>query len=104
MKSDQELKIGLAMVLPDVVEVCNCVFYNVGKVSQGAFEQTRETEWLHVCWLVEELLKDSDHLKFRFYLREITRTDPSKRFQEDRKYSSASWQQRAEALLKVLTK
>lgn len=98
VKSDQELQRALADIFKLVVPNGDRFLWFVPG-SKRHLEEIQPEEWLHVLWLVEQVLNDKD---FREYEERLTNMCesilPSKR---NRFSISASWQQRAEALLRV---
>jgi|SRR6185503_16552791 len=112
--TDQELKILLAAMLPEKVYVHdNQVFWNQGQpYDEEVCLPVIETEWLHLCWLVEQTLSQQEHDTFRAWLcvtigqkKVIHGEDNPNKIaaHNERKYISASWQQRGLALCKVRT-
>lgn len=58
-KTDQELKLALAKMLPEKI---SCEQVSLGGVKWfvfvwGDYSPILETEWLHVCWLLEHGLR-----------------------------------------------
>lgn len=94
--SETELQLALAKMLPEKIEVTfeNKIVGNPNAerswyftwLDRPAKQSVQDTEWLHVCWLIEETLTTKEALEYY-----------------DRQISShhASWQQRAEAIIKV---
>ena len=96
MSTDNKLKLALAKMLPNLL--CqsghgSVSWYQSPDLVNGISKmprQVHETEWLYVCWLVEQTLNKSEKNIYRSY------------FIGDNEHSiSASWQQRAQALAKV---
>lgn len=80
--TDQELQLELAKLLPEKIEQG----VNAGRfIWIGNCMWVRDTEWLHVCWLIERnVLSADEHHAFSKLVN-----------------ISDSWQQRARAILKV---
>lgn len=91
--SDQELVTALAEMLPDKIRFHNgCVRWEVHN-----WPHVTETEWLHVCWTIEqELSEDEGELYVLFLSREVGQR---KRHTANFDLITASWQQRARALI-----
>lgn len=103
MIDEQKLKLALAGMLP--YKICN----QHGEVHWWNENGTVgyrvcSTEWLHLCWLVEETLDDAQYELFCHSLSE-TEWDTPRWFKSTLPASmlrtSSSWQQRAQALCKV---
>jgi len=106
--SDTELQLALAKMLPEKLELRyeqgfeeeTGTHYNIGLpfvcwvLCEQDSGKVRDTEWLHICWLVEQSLSPMDYSDF---LRAFEKTNGYGL----RIKMSASWQQRAEALCKV---
>jgi len=97
---DQQLQLALAKMLPkELVEKDNEVLgWHIAWRGNAPNSKVRESEWLHVCWLVEQefvSIKQQDN--YRDELCEIF----YKHNPQHTQICSASWQQRAEALCKV---
>ncbi len=90
-KTDQELQLLLAKMLPKEVSVGGngLVYWN--DWSHKKFATVEETEWLHVCWLVEQTLDRSQRHQYMFEELPADEWDQV----------SATWQQRAMALATV---
>ena len=99
--SDQELKLALAKMLPEKVHVVEFLdekepyhrFYWFNKTVTGGTE-IQDTEMLHVCHLIEKDLNNHAWWSFVAYLSDICGAGFSLGI-------SATWQQRAEALIKI---
>lgn len=103
--TDQELKIELANMLPDkliFVDAPDCEGFfwspaDGSKINEewldGLLRPVLDTEWLHVCWLVEQGLSCEEGQRFAMRLIEDTTAINTPH--------SFNWQQRAEALCKV---
>lgn len=102
--TDETLKLQLAKMLPDKIilyastDPCWKQSYE-GTIACG--EDIKGTEWLHVCWIVEQTLsmqlpppphKESERTRYVDLLNEACGSKGC---------CIASWQQRAEALCKV---
>lgn len=85
--TDNQLKQAFPKMLSKCVyDNVNLYIYDVDFAGLGGHRQVRDTELLHLCWLVEETLDSKHNLK---YYNQIE-IDPH-----------ASWQQRVVALAKV---
>ncbi len=94
MRTEQELKEGLAKLLPDLIYVSEPSNRLCWKVSSDETLSRRfldERDWLHVCWLIEQKMTEEQYTKFEVEL-ELMFFD---------NMLSASWQQRAEAILNL---
>jgi hypothetical protein len=77
-------------MLPEVITSLNSVNSVFGWKDNRGSGFVEETEWLHVCWLVEQTLNTNQALwdsQFETYKKSIN--------------PCATWQQRAIALAKV---
>jgi len=110
MPNEQQLKLALAKMLPEKIclgqgaAVGETLFYwhnseteYRGPEQDEVLPQIRDTELLHVCWLVEETL-DKDQARDYTYL--ISNFDEAK-VAADWYPWHTPWQRRAEALAKV---
>jgi hypothetical protein len=83
--TDTQLQLALAKMLPEkifIVETENDSRYyrsieyfkwrdtNNSEYPDDWFE-VRETEWLHVCWLVEDGLSDTDIIEYNLRLEDV---------------------------------
>ena len=91
MKTDTELKLALAKMLPEKIESWNCGTCGyVFRWNDAANEVVLDTELLHVCWLAEQTID----LKDKWRWLSLIDGDYAEK-------SHATWQQRATALCKV---
>lgn len=94
--TDAQLQLALSKMLPETLHVTtkNVVEWlpNHGRVN--------ETEWLHVCWLIEEELSDKEIDLYLFVLDSVVDLGPFPSRISAFRYHS-SWQQRVIALAKV---
>lgn len=96
--SDQSLKLALAKMLPEqtrVGPVVEGVFY--WTINGFASSNVKDTEMLHVCWLVEQEMSDKDHSIFQACIMVKFEDIAGNR----KNIFSPSWQSRAIALAKV---
>lgn len=97
--TDAQLQLALAKMLPEKIahdEIYNRFHWYISKVGHVDWPPLRDTEWLHVCWLVEETLTPIQ--RDDYYYDGIRKGDK----ELDHSYCvSATWQQRAIALAKV---
>ena len=101
--TDAQLQLALAKMLPD--ELYHDEGYDQGEhkfVHWRTNNPVLYTEWLHVCWLVEQTLTLDQKIQF---VSELRKTLPDKEVQhfivEVAYLINTSWQQRATALAKV---
>lgn len=114
--SNQQLQLALAKMLPETLRGYNdCVCWLTGGGSSTPHWVARnhpveDTEWLHICWLVEQTLtaKQEEVYVERLsgLIMEGVYSDEDARYWKSnldsmRATYRASWQQRAEALCKV---
>ena len=105
--TDTQLKIALAKMLPEKIELTGeTICWLKPWTLSYLHRRVRDTELLHVCWLIEDGLAYEDKAEFA---RQLYRQDgffscvdcEDNDFSEIFKYSHATWQQRATALAKV---
>lgn len=95
----QQLQLAMAKMLPEKVRINH--EGTACWIDRLIIQEPREvydTEWLHVCWLVEQQLNDFNKKQFRNELVKICGIESSRDINCG---ISASWHQRAEALCKV---
>ena len=109
--TDNELKQLLAKMLPETLAWFP--FLMEGDSEQEPFlawrigDEVLDTELLHLCSLVEAGLTTTQHYQFRCNLWEETKAEKEGRFggingeEHNRRYASATWQQRTAALAEV---
>lgn len=97
--SDQSLKLALARMLPDKIKAVRHSglldsFIRLSWKSTSPTWETeiRDSELLHVCWLVEQALTTEERVHLCLLL------DPDELYYQ---FCSSSWQSRAIALAKV---
>lgn len=98
MTRELRLKLALAKLLPDDIEITDLVNFR-WKLGPYAGELLRDTEWLHVCWMFEKKMYQGEFEKYRHRLGEIC-YDKSI-IEHTRIWQSAPWHHRAEAILNV---
>jgi len=116
MTQDQKLQLALAKMLPKKIKIFEPMpeipSHNHYRFWWKKKElKIRETEWLHVCWLVEQTFNEVEQIK---YVATMWRNNQPIGFKggydwNQQKLSdliwwtlaSASWQQRAEALCRA---
>lgn len=111
MPTDHQLQLALAKIAPNILrEMYGTEGENLHFEWQIPERRTRviqDTEWLHVCWLVEQGLSDTEHEVHRVALWSLVEeSDGLERVTQyeranNRSYCSTSWQQRALTLAKV---
>ena len=99
--TDQELQLALAKMLPEKFILrdfphIDCVHWSYKHTDSEFIQRVQDTEWLHVCWLAEKQLSDTQLYNYSMFLSEIMN---AKMYQ----LISASWQQKAEALCRLKT-
>lgn len=88
--TDDELKLRLSRLLPEKID------FRRGRyrwLEADDERRVRDTEWQHVCWLIEQTFtsKTNEYARYVDSLTKLTNFDPVR----------ASWQQRAEVLWAV---
>ena len=83
--NDLKLQLALAKILPEILIICPDEITVRWRSILSSPQVVQDTEWLHVCWLVEQALSYDDKINQYVRLVEV----------------SSSWQRRAEALCKV---
>jgi len=91
--SDTELQLALVKMLPEKIGITDGSPYWIFKGDTCGCKVI-ETEWLHVCWLVEQTLTENEQPEYQ----EMLGVQDSHSIYKTR---SASWQHRAEALCRV---
>jgi len=98
--NDDNLKLALAKMLPEKIIIAGGVNVPRWKAEQSQW-RILDTEWLHVCWLVEQGLsirlpaiphQESERTRYVDLLNEACGSKGC---------CIATWQQRAQALCKV---
>ncbi len=109
--TDQRLQLALAKMLPEKLipaAKAGKYWWNGNPRNRIIGCEILDTEWLHVCWLVEQGLNDKESVEFA----KVFCDECEKQFTQEQKRSlsdhtifyrllSASWQQRTIALCKV---
>lgn len=107
--TDQQLQLALSKMLPEKLIFDNeyTTYGNPTPRVRWLYDSTKhlersdlsvyDTEWLHVCWLVEETLTDAEMYNHIEHLYQIN-NKPKYDFHND---CHTTWQQRAIALAKV---
>lgn len=100
--NEHKLKLALAGMLPEKIE------YRVGGDCELPDDtvfffwvnlyEIRDTEWLHICWLVEQMLTGEECLR---YADELNRATKCFKHITPVIMCIAPWPQRAQALAKV---
>jgi hypothetical protein len=100
MNTDQELRLALAKMLPEKIRVAESFFWIDGVLDNWT---VRDTEWLHVCHLIEKSMGPTTRNEFSHELECVMDSQP--RDYKDMPWRahlvSTTWQQRAEALIKT---
>lgn len=101
MKTDTELKLALAKLLPEKIVVVSATdeggyFRWKSAAANPHVNFIEETEWLHICWLIEQTFGES-YMDYIQHLVKLVLPIQGAYY----KALNASWQQRAEAILKV---
>lgn len=93
MKTDHELQLALAKMLPEQIRISKR--HGLVWIKENA--KVEETEMLHICWLIEQGLTPKQREK---YIDAILAPDDERiPYKELWTYLHASWQQRAAALI-----
>lgn len=103
---DQKLKLALAQLLPNAIEIHDytsgishpCFMWSPSRLIEHG--QIKDTEWLHVCNIIEYGMTPDEYCEFdtELWVAEHERTDTSG---GNEQYASSSWQQRAQVILRV---
>lgn len=99
MPTDQQLQLALAKMLPETLipaVTAGKFWWNGNQRQRIVGCEIINTEWLHVCWLVEQTL--SDEQRDVYIISLMTDVDGTRYMNRG---VSATWQQRALALCKV---
>ena len=106
--TDEKLKKMIAKMLPDVISYREVTAYESGKIvcllqwgAEWDYEDgctVRETEFLHLCWLVEENLTEKEYYFYADVVCDLSLEIVTKRRWF---WLAMPWQQRVEALAKV---
>lgn len=108
--NDPVLKLKMAKLLPEKIQIDNDWFYwKEGVRDRSATLSILETEWLYVMQLVEQTLSDNEHgLYVGFLIDETCCKEASNEWNRNRircdnrrAFCSATFNQRATAMLKV---
>lgn len=106
--TDQQLQLTLAKMLPEKFCIERVPIDNEEMVVWNSQQlhgrpPVKDTEWLHVAWLVEEALDSPDSLRYPKVLASLNASYSGGHqvSLSDFYTTHASWQQRAEALCKV---
>jgi len=97
--TDEQLKLALAKMLPEILmhdNIFNRIHFHEGEYVK--WPKVQDTEWLHVCWLVEETLLVIEKASYINELWECCKIQPTG---YEWLFTHATWQQRAIALAKV---
>lgn len=110
-QKEQKLKLFLANQLPEnIIHIHNPEIYEFDFMWRDRNRGVLDTEWLHVCWLVEGTLDAGQMALYECRLVEITsesfnmQTQPvaSMHYCDAPSGIRASWPQRATALAKMM--
>lgn len=94
MNEDQKLRLALAKMLPNRIGFTGSHFYWC-EVTPDA-SRIQDTEWLHICWLVEQAFSVDEAREYHKQLQVVGQHMPYNAW-----LWNCSWQQRAQALCKV---
>ena len=96
--TDDQLKQALAKMLPDIVEVFTVKDSpEIVLVEAETGTQYRDTELLHLCWMVEETLTNSQTVSYYCALNDLVEITTFPQWAK----VHATWQQRVIALCNV---
>jgi hypothetical protein len=109
---NNKLKQALAKMLPDYVSIVtaynNELYWNHGAVNHTGSDKVLDTELLHLCWLVEETLTNTQKQKYGELLQDSLNEavvgyvpDYNRNLRGLANIAHATWQQRVIALAKV---
>lgn len=99
--TDTQLKQALAKMLPKTHTYTGGDIYHLGK-SETPYNRVLDTELLHLCWLVEEMLTQKEREQYGFELAQIVKANLSVSSGDEWfMLAHATWQQRTIALAKV---
>jgi hypothetical protein len=119
MNTDHELQLFLAKMLPEKLGEFPAYgpseaffFWWKDDAHKELGSPIKDTEWLHVCWLVEQTLNDNQYEKFEMFVDDLVCEAhqlkqplmpefPVPVAKGYLRLTSLSWQQRAAALKKV---
>lgn len=102
--TDTQLKKALAKMLPDTVELCKYTeTLSWGLLDNGDDDYVKNTELLHLCWMVEETITNPDTCVEYFdnLIKAIRNTNTNLSTSINAWSIHATWQQRIIALAKV---
>jgi hypothetical protein len=102
--NDTELKRKLAEMTSEIVFYRNPQFPSLATFRwRKSGDEIRETEWLHICWLIEQKL---DNAQAQYYYHKVGMLIGDYMLADfnANRIITATWKQRAEALIKVLSK
>lgn len=88
---EHKLKIALAAMLPEKIEHYSSKGFQF-EIWKHNGNQIQDTEWLHVCWLVEQTLSGDEYTHFLLHLHKMTNSVRT---------TSATFEKRAQALATV---
>lgn len=103
--NDLELKLGLAKLLPDKIDTSfdGTPRWLIAPSSSAPPRIIKDTEWLHICRLLEQSLDGTNAASdYVILLKHVIAPNPPRGFVGDFRFVNASWQQRATALLKII--
>lgn len=102
--TDNQLKVALAKMLPDDLMIVNKLTHPIipmlywkGKKIEWEGEPVKDTELLHLCWLVEETINSTTLLRYDY----IGCLSVDIEGDWEYGFTHASWQHRVIALAKV---
>lgn len=64
--SDLSLQLALAKMLPDKLKITHGVYQDFVYWLPSTTRPVKETEWLHVCWLIEQAIDGDVLVKARY--------------------------------------
>lgn len=100
--TEQELKLGLAKLLPSELLRCPCGSADCSNYTWlSSYAPVKDTEWLHITWLIEQTLSVKEGLAYAESLANKHRDQETIMPYYEIMFlvSHTSWQQRALALL-----
>ena len=96
--TDKQLKTALAMMLPELIFESGDLYIYDAEFGSGGHRQVRDTELLHLCWLVAITFNTEQCTE---YAEILGRDEEYANIYYDDFLIMAAWQKRVSALAKV---
>jgi hypothetical protein len=101
--NEPTLKLAVAVLLPEQIEYDDQFDrYHWLEGNKTVWPEIRETEWLYIVSLVEALLSEDEQRKYASEFMLLRGSSPSSRGTSAFQYMTATFNQRATALVRVL--